>query len=133
MKILHKRKGFTLIEILIVVTILLSLSVLGAMKYMSIVEQNNINLDRINARTIAEGIKLAGLSGAIDLNKDVSGASIEDPELAKFIDTSIVPKSKHFGGNSARFTYSISKQNVTVHANGLVVYPDTSKQKTLGD
>ena len=133
MKLIHKHSGFTLIEILIVVTILLSLSILGTIKYLSVVEENNISLDIINARTIAEGIKLAGLSGAIDLNKDVKDASISNDKLSKFIDSTVKPKSKHYGGGDSDFTYSIAKQNITIMANGLEVYPSPNRANNSGD
>lgn len=124
----QNRFGFTLIEILIVITILLSLSFLGAIKYIDVVEQNNINLDIVNARTIAEGIKLAGLSGAIDLKKDVANQPINSPSLSKFIDGEIVPLSKKYGSNNATFSYSISNQKILIKANGMVLYPEQKTQ-----
>lgn len=124
---IHK-KGFTLIEILIVITILLSLSVLGALRYMDIVEENNKSLDIINARTIAEGVKLAGISGKIDLKSNVSNQSIDTETLAKFIDGDIKPKSKEYGGDSGVFTYSISNQKISVSANGKILYPEPTKK-----
>ncbi len=119
------RRGFTLIEILIVVTILLSLSVIGAIKYVSVVEQNNINLDIVNARTLAEGIKIAGLSGAIDLKKDVVDQPITDPDLESFLDTSIIPHSKKYGENNSKFVYSIKNQRIKISANGITVYEES--------
>lgn len=117
------KKGFTLIEILIVITILLSLSVLGALKYISVVEENNVNLDLVNARTIAEGVKLAGLSNAIDLKTDVSNQPINSEALKKYLDGDMKPKSKKYGENNASFVYSIQDQKITVSANGQTLYP----------
>lgn len=122
-KLYYKRNAFTLIEILIVITILLSLSVLGAIKYISVVEENNINLDLVNARTIAEGVKLAGVSNAIDLKTDVSNQPIDSAALSKYLDGEMKPKSKKYGANNAAFTYSISNQKITVSANGQILYP----------
>ncbi|MDO4711198.1 MAG: prepilin-type N-terminal cleavage/methylation domain-containing protein [Peptostreptococcaceae bacterium] len=120
----HKKSGFTLIEILIVVTILLSLTFIGAIKYIDVVEENNINLDIVNARTIAEGIKMAGLAGAIDLKTNVSNAPITGSALEKYIDTDITPKSKKYlGTERSGFVYSIKDQKITISANSHVVYP----------
>lgn len=130
MKLLCKKSGFTLIEILIVITILLSLSVLGAIKYIDVVEDNNINLDIVNARSIAEGIKLAGIAGAIDLKQDVNAQPITNPALSKYLETDIVPQSKKFGENSSKFLYSINNQKITIIANNHIVYPETKTKTT---
>lgn len=118
------KKGFTLIEIMVVVAIILSLSILASIKYMDIVESNNVKLDLINARVIAEGIELAGISGDINLNTNISNKSINDEILKKYFDTSVVPKSKKYSSDNPSFTYSIDNQKVKIIANGKELYPN---------
>lgn len=119
-----KKRGFTLIEIMVVVAIILSLSILASIKYMDIVESNNVKLDLINARVIAEGIELAGISGDINLNANVTNKSINDEILKKYFDTSVVPKSKKYSSDNPSFTYSIDNQKVKIIANGKELYPN---------
>ena len=119
----HKRKGFTLIEILIAVTILLAVSFVGVIRYANMVEENNVKIDIINAKTIADGINIAILSDAID-DSNVSNKSIIDDDLDAYFDTKIKPKSKACGGkNGAGFTYSIENKKVSIEANGIELYP----------
>lgn len=119
-----KKNGFTLIEIMIVVAIILSLSILASIKYMDIVETNNAKLDIINARVIAEGIELAAISGDINLNTNVSHASINNVKFQKYFDTSVVPKSKKYSSDTPAFTYSIDDHKIKVYANNKELYPN---------
>ena len=121
---MKKKKGFTLIEIMIVVAIVLSLSIIASIKYMDILESNNVKLDIINARTIAEGIELAGISGDIDLNVNVSNMTINNEKLKKYIDVTVVPKSKKYSSNNPSFLYTIQNKKVFIFANGQELYPN---------
>lgn len=118
----QKRNGFTLIEILIAITILLAVSFIGLLKYVDVVEENHVKVDLINAKTIADGVQIAILSNAIE-GKDATNQSIANEKLSNYFDTTITPKSKQFGGTKSAFTYSISGKNVTVTANGIQAYP----------
>lgn len=124
----HKRKGFTLIEILISITILLAISFIGVIKYVNVVEENNVKIDIINAKTIADGINIAILSDAIDAPQ-ITGGSVSDSKLEPYLDTTIKPKSKKYGGKNGNFTYNVSdKGQVTVSANNTQVYPYTPEK-----
>ena len=75
---MRKRKGFTLIEILISVAILLALTFIGAFKFINVVEENNVKIDVINAKTIADGINMAMLSG-VTVSDNTSGSALTNP------------------------------------------------------
>lgn len=90
------------------------------------VEENNIKIDIINAKTIADGIHIAILSDAID-GTDVNQQPIDNDKLEPYFDTKITPKSKAFGGkNKGTFTYSISGKKISIHANNKELYPTVS-------
>lgn len=120
---MRKRKGFTLIEILISVAILLALTFIGAFKFINVVEENNVKIDVINAKTIADGINMAMLSG-VTVSDNPSGSALTNPsELSKFFDTTVKPKSKKYGKDKGFYTYSIKEQEIYIYAGGQQVYP----------
>lgn len=114
-----KRAGFTLIEILISITILLTLTVLGAIKYVGVLEENNIKLDHINAKTVADGVHMAILSGVID---DKSSIDSNSEQLSNFIDTSITTKSKKYSKGSS-FSCKVTEGVITVTVSDKILYP----------
>lgn len=120
---MRKRKGFTLIEILISVAILLALTFIGAFKFINVVEENNVKIDVINAKTIADGINMAMLSG-VTVSDNPSGSALTNPsELSKFFDTTVKPKSKKYGKDKGSYTYSIKEQEIYIYAGGQQLYP----------
>lgn len=120
---MKRRKGFTLIELLIVIAIILSLSIVVSIKYLNVVESNNAKIDIINARVIAEGIKLAAISGDVDINQNISNQSINNKVFENYFDVNTTPKSKKYSDNSG-FLYSIKEQKIIISANGLEIYPN---------
>ena len=114
-----KRKGFTLIEIIISITILLALTVLGVVKYVNVVEENNIKIDIINAKTLADGVQMAYMAGVIDETSSKSNNS----ELSSYIDTTVTTKSKEYGKNEP-YSYSFEGSQVIIHSsNNKQLYP----------
>lgn len=128
MKKSGNKRGFTLIELLISMTILIAITFITAFKYINVVEENNTKVDIINAKTIADGIKIASLSG-VQINKD--GGNINSPaDLSNYFDTEIKPKSKTYGsGEDSSFTYQVKENTIIIMAGGKQVYPidDTNK------
>ena len=119
---MRKRKGFTLIEILISVAILLALTFIGAFKFINVVEENNVKIDVINAKTIADGINMAMLSG-VTVSDNPSGSALTNPsELSKFFDKRLNQRVKsmvktrdptHTPLKNKKYTYMLAGSSCT--------------------
>lgn len=58
MKLNKKRKGFTLVELIVVIVILGILMLIGSMKYADVKDQANISVMKTNHRTLVSALQL---------------------------------------------------------------------------
>lgn len=116
----NKKRGFTLIELIIVVAIIAILAAIAVPAFGKVSQNAKENTDLANARTIYSVVTAAVAEGDLGVT-DVDKApvtNLTDHGLA----TIPVPKSQL----NATFKYSITNGNVTVYINDTLVYPESN-------
>lgn len=113
-------KGFTLVEILVVMTILIALTLFGVTKYMNIVEDNKQKIDIANARNMAEAVSIKIAMG--DSFDDDS--NITTSHLNELIDGKMKPMSKMYSEGDATFVAKIVNKEVKIYAGSQIVFPN---------
>ncbi|MVX62572.1 prepilin-type N-terminal cleavage/methylation domain-containing protein [Clostridium chromiireducens] len=89
-----KKKGFTLIELIIVIAIIAILAAIAIPKFGQVKKDANFRADQANAKIIATAVAQAVSEGEITATADVT-----DAKIAKYIDGGAMPKSKTTGGS----------------------------------
>ena len=123
-RIMKKRKGFTLIEMVIVITIIGILSSIAVTKYSSIQENAKKNADYATAANLATAAMIAISDG--EQNVDV--VSLQSKGYIE-----VIPKPKSDKSNN--FDINAVGDSVTVKVGNKVFYPkdvqqDNNNQKT---
>ena len=112
-RINKKRRGFTLIELVMVVAILGTLSSIALVKFTDVGKESKINSDYITASNIATATKLA-------INDGVSDISLDKLSKEGYIEGTPKPQSEEGG-----FVVSIDNGNINVKVGEKVFYPKT--------
>ncbi|WP_279285495.1 prepilin-type N-terminal cleavage/methylation domain-containing protein [Clostridium sp. C8-1-8] len=123
-----KKKGFTLIELIIVIAIIAILAAIAIPKFINIKKDANIKADIANAKTISNAVSALVANGslgqsvtAIDPNDT---ASNDNKLVHDYLQTVPTPKAM-----TGKFSVSISNGSVTVSitpttGNAVPVYPN---------
>lgn len=119
-----KKKGFTLIELIIVIAIIAILAAIAIPKFGAARQQANLRADQANAKIIATAVAQAVANGDII----ATDAELDDTEYAKYIDGGAVPKVQSDSSNDWTVGYEFdtddaSGKGVTVTINGKQMYP----------
>jgi type IV pilus assembly protein PilA len=114
---MKKRKGFTLIELVIVVAILGTLSSIALVKFTDVGKDSKVNSDYVTASNIATAAKLA-------LNSDVDESSINLKYLVdkNYFEGNPMPQSE-----DGTFELEVADGNVTVKIGDKKFYPKSSE------
>ena len=120
-RIMKKRKGFTLIEMVIVITIIGILSSIAVTKYSSIQENAKKNADYATAANLATAAMIAISDGETDVTTN-------NLQTKGYIQT--IPKSKSNNGKDFIITKSEKGDEVTVTIDKETFYPKTETSKT---
>ena len=120
-RIMKKRKGFTLIEMVIVITIIGILSSIAVTKYSSIQENAKKNADYATAANLATAAMIAISDGETDVTTN-------NLQTKGYIQ--VIPKSKSNNGKDFTITKSKDGDEVTVTIDGVNFYPKTETSKT---
>ena len=120
-RIMKKRKGFTLIEMVIVITIIGILSSIAVTKYSKIQENAKKNADYATAENLATAAMIAISDGETDVTTN-------NLQTKGYIQT--IPKSKSNNGEAFIITKNKKGDEVTVTIDGVNFYPKTETSKT---
>ena len=120
-RIMKKRKGFTLIEMVIVITIIGILSSIAVTKYSSIQENAKKNADYATAANLATAAMIAISDGETDVTTN-------NLQTKGYIQT--IPKSKSNNGEEFIITKNKKGDEVTVTIDKETFYPKTETSKT---
>ncbi|CEN76916.1 type IV pilin PilA [[Clostridium] sordellii] len=112
-RINKKRRGFTLIELVMVVAILGTLSSIALVKFTDVGKESKINSDYITASNIATATKLA-------INDGVSDITLDKLSKEGYIEGTPKPQSEEGG-----FVVSIDNGNINVKVGEKIFYPKT--------
>ena len=118
-----KKQGFTLVEMVIVITILGILSGIGFLKFGEVQQTAKINADKVAASGLVTATNLAIQSGEIDINKANNDTDIIQELVTKgFITVAPRPQSKD---KESSFKVEISeKGDVSVLIDKEPFYPE---------
>lgn len=111
---MKKRRGFTLIELVMVVAILGTLSSIALVKFTDVGKDSKVNSDYVTANNIATAAKLA-------LNSNVDEGKINLSYLVdeKYLESTPKPQSV----NGKEFKVDVSNGDVTVKIDEETFYP----------
>jgi type IV pilus assembly protein PilA len=121
-------KGFSLVELIIVIAIMVILVAVLAPQFTKWVERSRIGTDIQNASEIATAVQVALAEGKV--TAPVSTATV--PSTTTLTSLTAVPKTKSTTvGKDNDFTYTVSDSGaVTVTANGHTLFPEVPSTDT---
>lgn len=117
--IMKKRRGFTLIELVIVVAILGVLSSIALVKFGDVEKNSKINADYVTANNIATAAKLA-------INSDVSEDEISIDYLVK--NNYLEGKPKVQSQKDKNFEVCTENEDIKVKVDGQTFYPKNEQE-----
>jgi type IV pilus assembly protein PilA len=124
-----KKKGFTLIELIIVIAIIAILAAIALPKFGQIRESGNVKADIATAKEIQTAITTAVSNGDLSLPTSSTTTTITNTEVATYLNGGVVPtpKSKEAKAAGGGFTATLASDGtVTVNAGGIQVFPTPS-------
>ncbi len=115
-----KKKGFTLIELIIVIAIIAILAAIALPRFGQIRENSNIRADLANAKNIQTAV-ITGIANG-DITPDAHGTVPVDSTLLSGTAVPHVRAAAHAGGNFT-VTVDATSHEVEVDAGGVQVLP----------
>lgn len=98
-----KKKGFTLVELIIVIAIIAILAAIALPKFGQIRENSNVSADIATAKTIQTAVVAGVANGTIP-----SGADVSPANLASVVSGGIVPAPKTNGHTAETFSATVA-------------------------
>lgn len=118
---LRKRKGFTLIELIVVIAILAILAAIAIPSFLGALNTARLRTDQASARVIAGAVRLGEAEGTyvISGTPQVLPASVQALVDAGYLDA--LPKVQ--SGTKADFAMSFTGGKITITGGGTTLYP----------
>ncbi|MEG0306537.1 MAG: type II secretion system protein [Clostridium sp.] len=116
------RKGFTLMELIVVMGIISVLAFITAPTFLAKIEDAKVSADKANAKSIAMAVKTEILEGKL------VGATLiidQSSDIVKIYFDGIPPKPQSISSDT--FSASIAGNRVTVKINDKEFYPNYTK------
>ncbi|MGN0143675.1 MAG: prepilin-type N-terminal cleavage/methylation domain-containing protein [Clostridium sp.] len=128
-----KKKGFTLIELIIVIAIIAILAAMAIPKFVEIKESANKKADIATGKNIATAVATVIADGNNVTEGSVNNNNKTTDEIAKKLDGDLQPKSEN-AKSADSFSYKVSDGNIKVsygssYDDSAQVYPDYKATK----
>lgn len=121
----RKKKGFTLIELIIVIAIIAILAAIAIPKFGAAKHNADVATDQANAKIIATAVSQAVAEDISDVYN--SSGTVDTSKITNYIDGGVIPVPR--AGGSFTVSYS-DASGVTVSAGGAQVYPIQSSNSS---
>jgi type IV pilus assembly protein PilA len=116
-----KKKGFTLIELIIVIAIIAILAAIAIPKFGAVRTDANLAADKANAKIIATAVTTAVANG--DITDVDATIATDNANVIKYIDGGTMPKPKTGAAFSIAYTKVGGVVITTTGTGGSQVYP----------
>ncbi|MEW9925135.1 prepilin-type N-terminal cleavage/methylation domain-containing protein [Clostridium butyricum] len=121
-ELMKKKKGFTLVELIIVIAVIAVLAAIAIPKFGAVKKDANLRADQANAKIIATAVATGISDGVISASDNVTEVSGDSYKV--YIDGQQIPAVKSESGKTFYATYSNgSGVEVYLGENGTKVYP----------
>jgi len=117
----RKKKGFTLIELIIVIAIIAILAAIAIPKFGAVRTDANLAADKANAKIIATAVTTAVANG--DITDVDATIATNNAHVIQYIDGGTMPKPKTGTGTAFNITYTKAGGVVITTTGGSQVYP----------
>ncbi|MCE5221057.1 MAG: prepilin-type N-terminal cleavage/methylation domain-containing protein [Clostridium sp.] len=122
-----KKKGFTLVELIIVIAIIAILASIAIPKFAEIREDANVKADIATAKAIQSAVTVAVTNGVTGFGLGADAATpnvVTTANLQSVLNGNTIPKPKAKEATAGTFSAEIDNNgNVVVEANSLQVLP----------
>lgn len=118
---MKKRNGFTLIEIIISIALLVLIASYGLFKYAEVQEASKEQLDLAAVGTFVEAVEMLRINDPVAAKK--TEIKSDDPALKKYLSGTLEGKSTKYGGPFVA-TYDSNGKLTVKSAGGKTLYPE---------